>query len=116
MKATKKPVPGKKAPSKNGVKASAAMSRSDALGALLRAVATSGGVHIVDLTQTLSPDFPPIVLPPEMGKSRPFRMEEISRYDDRGPGWYWNNVSFGEHTGTRCAFSPLRHGVKRAKA
>jgi kynurenine formamidase len=27
-------------------------------------------------------------------------MEEISRYDDRGPGWYWNNVSFGEHTGT----------------
>jgi kynurenine formamidase len=40
------------------------------------------------------------VLPPEMGQSRPFRMEEISRYDDRGPGWYWNNVSFGEHTGT----------------
>jgi Predicted metal-dependent hydrolase len=100
MKATKKPVPGKKAPSKNGVKTSAAMSRSDALGALLHAVATSGGVHIVDLTQTLSPDFPPIVLPPEMGQSRPFRMEEISRYDDRGPGWYWNNVSFGEHTGT----------------
>jgi hypothetical protein len=67
MKATKKPVPGKKAPSKNGVKTSAAMSRSDALGVLLHAVATSGGVHIVDLTQTLSPDFPPIVLPPEMG-------------------------------------------------
>ena len=64
------------------------------------AVAASGGVRIVDLTQTLSPDFPPIVLPPEMGQCRPFRMEEISRYDERGPGWYWNNVSFGEHTGT----------------
>ena len=57
-------------------------------------------VAVVDLTQTLSPDFPPIVLPPEMGQCRPFRMEEISRYDERGPGWYWNNLSFGEHTGT----------------
>ena len=60
----------------------------------------SGDVRLVDLTQTLSPDFPAIVLPPEMGQCRPFRSEEISRYDDRGPGWYWNNVSFGEHTGT----------------
>ena len=60
----------------------------------------SGDVRLVDLTQTLSPDFPAIVLPPEMGQCRPFRSEEISRYDDRGSGWYWNNVSFGEHTGT----------------
>src|SRR5262249_59748045 len=74
--------------------------RPDALRALLRAAAASSGVQVVDLTQTLSPDFPPIVLPPEMSQSRPFRMEEISRYDDRGPAWYWNNVSFGEHTGT----------------
>ncbi len=27
-------------------------------------------------------------------------MEEISRYDERGPAWYWNNFSCGEHTGT----------------
>jgi kynurenine formamidase len=60
----------------------------------------SAGARLVDLTQTLSPDFPTIVLPPEMGQCRPFRMEEISRYDERGPGWYWNNVSFGEHSGT----------------
>src|SRR5260221_1048563 len=60
----------------------------------------AGRIRLVDLTQTLSPDFPPIVLPPEMGQSWPFRMEEVSRYDDRGPAWYWNNVSFGEHTGT----------------
>jgi kynurenine formamidase len=66
----------------------------------LRSLLASGGVRLVDLTQTLSPDFPPIVLPPEMGQCRPFRMEEISRYDERGPGWYWNNLSFGEHTGT----------------
>ena len=25
---------------------------------------------------------------------------EISRYDERGPAWYWNNISTGEHTGT----------------
>jgi kynurenine formamidase len=30
----------------------------------------------------------------------PFRLEEISRYDDRGPAWYWNDIHTGEHTGT----------------
>jgi kynurenine formamidase len=60
----------------------------------------AGRIRLVDLTQTLSPDFPPIVLPPEMGQSWPVRIEEASRYDERGPGWYWNNLSFGEHTGT----------------
>ena len=29
-----------------------------------------------------------------------FRVEEISRYDERGAAWYWNNFSCGEHTGT----------------
>ena len=24
----------------------------------------------------------------------------ISRYDDKGPAWYWNTLRFGEHTGT----------------
>jgi kynurenine formamidase len=57
-------------------------------------------VRVVDLSQTLSPRFPQIVLPPEFDQCAPFRMEEISRYDERGPGWYWNNLSFGEHTGT----------------
>jgi len=70
------------------------------LHAFFRGLVATGGVRVVDLTQTLSPDFPPIVLPPEFGQSRPFRIEEISRYDERGPAWYWNNVSFGEHSGT----------------
>jgi kynurenine formamidase len=61
---------------------------------------TTGSVRVVDLTQTLSPDFPTIVLPPELGQCAPFRLEEISRYDQRGPAWYWNNFSVGEHTGT----------------
>jgi kynurenine formamidase len=100
MKASKKTRPSKTAPNTKGAKRGAAKPRAAALQSLLRSVAASSGLHIVDLTQTLSPDFPPIVLPPEMGQSRPFRMEEISRYDERGPAWYWNNVSFGEHTGT----------------
>jgi len=40
------------------------------------------------------------VLPPEFGQAQPFRIEEISHYDSRGPAWYWNNISMGEHTGT----------------
>ncbi len=27
-------------------------------------------------------------------------MQEISNFDERGPGWYWNNFSAGEHVGT----------------
>ena len=57
-------------------------------------------IRVVDLTQTLSPDFPQIELPPEMGQCWPFRMEEVSRYDDRGSAPYWNNFSCGEHSGT----------------
>ena len=29
-----------------------------------------------------------------------FKIERISHYDEAGPGWYWNNFSCGEHTGT----------------
>ena len=60
----------------------------------------SGKIKIVDLTETLTPDFPTITLPPEFGQAWPFRIEEISRYDERGPAWYWNNFSMSEHTGT----------------
>ncbi|MDU6243912.1 MAG: cyclase family protein, partial [Bradyrhizobium sp.] len=61
---------------------------------------SSGAVRVVDLTFTLSPDFPVIVLPPEFSPAAPVRIQELSRYDARGPAWYWNNVSFCEHTGT----------------
>src|SRR5215467_6381712 len=74
------------------------MTTSDLL-AFAQSVA-SGAIRIIDLTQTLSPEFPTIVLAPEFGQCAPFRLEEISRYDERGPAWYWNNLSMGEHTGT----------------
>lgn len=72
---------------------------SDALSVLAAALA-SGAVRVVDLTQTLREDFPTIVLPPEFAQSAPVRIERLSRYDAAGPAWYWNNLSFGEHTGT----------------
>ena len=64
------------------------------------AAIASGKVRIVDLTFTLSPDFPVIVLPPEVGQAMPMRIQRISRYDDAGPGRYWNNITLCEHTGT----------------
>ena len=60
----------------------------------------SGEVEVVDLTHTLDPDFPVIILPPEFGQCARFRMEEISAYDHRGPAWKWHNISMSEHTGT----------------
>ena len=61
---------------------------------------SAGDIETVDLTHALDPDFPVIILPPEFGQCAPFRVEEISRYDERGPAWYWRNFTCGEHTGT----------------
>ncbi|MBX9807565.1 MAG: cyclase family protein [Flavobacteriaceae bacterium] len=58
------------------------------------------GKKIVDLTHTLNESFPGIQLPPEMGQVAGFKKEQISKYDDKGPGWYWNNFTVGEHFGT----------------
>src|SRR5471030_2387199 len=60
----------------------------------------AGVIRIIDLSQHLEAGTAIIQLPPEFGKTWPFRLEEISRYDSRGPDWYWNNFSCGEHTGT----------------
>lgn len=59
-----------------------------------------GTIQIIDLTSPLHSGTPILQLPPAWGQTRPFQLEEISRYDDRGPAWYWNNFSTGEHTGT----------------
>ena len=59
-----------------------------------------GSVEVVDLTAPLSSQTPLLELPPQFGQTAQFQLEEISRYDDRGPAWYWNNFRTGEHTGT----------------
>jgi kynurenine formamidase len=62
----------------------------------------NGSIRVVDLTATLEPDTPTLPLPTEFGwgQSWPFSIETISRYDEKGPAWYWNNFKCGEHTGT----------------
>jgi kynurenine formamidase len=57
-------------------------------------------LRTIDLTHTLNESFPALQLPPQFGQVSPFRIERISHYDEAGPGWYWNNFSCGEHTGT----------------
>jgi len=49
---------------------------------------SSGAIEIVDLTAPLSRETPILELPPEFGQTQRFELEEISRYDDRGPAWY----------------------------
>ena len=75
------------------------MSQPSVLAALLSGL-RSGSIEIVDLTAPLSSSTPVIQLPPPFGQTQTFELEEISRYDDRGPAWYWNNLRTGEHTGT----------------
>lgn len=60
----------------------------------------SGGLRVIDLTQPLGPDTPVIGLPPIFASSPGFSMFPISRYDEKGPAWYWNTIHLGEHTGT----------------
>jgi kynurenine formamidase len=60
----------------------------------------SGRVEVIDLTQPLGPDTPVIGLPPMFAPSPGVTIDTISRYDARGPAWYWNTLRFGEHTGT----------------
>jgi kynurenine formamidase len=81
---------------------------SRVLTALTDALA-DGSVEVVDLTAPLSAETPVIQLPPEFGQTARFELEEISRYDDRGPAWYWNNFRSGEHTGTH--FDAPNHWV-----
>ena len=60
----------------------------------------AGTLKVVDLTQPLGPDTPVIGLPPIFASSPGVSLDVISRFDDKGPAWYWNTIRMGEHTGT----------------
>jgi kynurenine formamidase len=60
----------------------------------------NGSIEVIDLTAPLTDKTPILQLPEPFSNTIPFRLEEISRYDDRGPAWYWNDIHTGEHTGT----------------
>ena len=59
-----------------------------------------GSIEVIDLTQPLGPDTQVIGLPPMFAPSPGVSIDVISRYDDKGPAWYWNTIHMGEHTGT----------------
>jgi kynurenine formamidase len=69
------------------------------LDALISAIRSSA-IEVIDLTARLEPETPVIRLPEPFGNTVSFTLHEISRYDERGPAWYWNDISTGEHTGT----------------
>jgi kynurenine formamidase len=60
----------------------------------------SSAIEVVDLTARLDATTPVIQLPPPFANTVSFTLREVSRYDDRGPAWYWNDITTGEHTGT----------------
>ncbi len=68
--------------------------------AALAADLASGQVRVVDLTQPLGPDTPVIGLPESFAASPGVTLRTLSRYDEEGPAWYWNEFTLGEHTGT----------------
>lgn len=59
-----------------------------------------GNIEVVDLTAPLSETTPVLRLPEPFANAQGFALHEISRYDERGPGWYWNDIATSEHTGT----------------
>ncbi len=61
---------------------------------------SQGTIEVVDLTAPLSEKTPILLLPEPFANTITFSLEELSRYDERGPAWYWNNIHTGEHTGT----------------
>ena len=45
----------------------------------------AGQIRVVDLTQTLSADFPALQLPPQFGQVWSFQQETLCRYEEKGP-------------------------------
>lgn len=60
----------------------------------------AGRITVIDLTQPLAPDTPVIGLPPMFAASPGVSIDVVSKYDDKGPAWYWNSIHMGEHSGT----------------
>ena len=60
----------------------------------------TGKLRVIDLTQPLSSETPILPLPSQFANTPGFELRELSHYDERGPAWYWNAFSTGEHTGT----------------
>src|SRR2546423_15334482 len=64
---------------------------------------TTERIKVIGLTQPLSEATPIIQLPPPFANTPGWTSHEISRYDERGPAWYWNSFEGGAHLGPHFA-------------
>ena len=71
----------------------------ESLQSLIQGLA-DGSIEVVDLTQPLSEETPLIRLPEPYANTPGLQLRELSRYDERGPAWYWNAFEGSEHMGT----------------
>lgn len=69
------------------------------LNQLAQAIA-KGDIEVLDLSHPLNQEVPVIQLPPPLANTPGYATHVISKYDDKGPAWYWNWVEVGEHVGT----------------
>ena len=81
----------------------------------LAADITSGTLVVYDMTQLLNAATPIIQLPPPFANTPGFKSHEISKYNDKGPAWYWNWFEVGEHVGTHFD-APCHWVTGKAKA
>ncbi len=59
-----------------------------------------GSLEVIDLTAPLRGSTPILELPEPFANTPGFSLEQLSRYDEHGPAWYWNAIHTGEHVGT----------------
>ncbi|WHY85765.1 cyclase family protein [Neobacillus novalis] len=57
-------------------------------------------IEVVDLTQILNENTPVIQLPEPFKNTGGFTFNQLSKYDENGPAFYWNDFVAGEHCGT----------------
>lgn len=75
------------------------MTKSKTLSELMEKILNQS-IEVVDLTHVLNEDTPVISLPDPFEDTKGFSLEQISKYDEKGPFFYWNNFTMGEHCGT----------------
>ncbi len=66
----------------------------------LHSAIEDGSLEAVDLSHPLNEATPIIELPEPLRNTPGWSLEEVSRYDERGPWFYWNAFSGSEHMGT----------------
>ena len=64
-------------------------------------VLAAGNYSLVDLSHSYYEGMPEFQAPPHLGQGVPFKLNEISRWDEPGMNtWYWNWYQVTEHSGT----------------